>query len=616
MRTLFHLVGWGLAYLVVPYEAHKILREVVEFESSFFETTIRYVILLGLTTVSLAGPVQYMEKNTLQRRRLFKIHFAILAVVYAILFYGSRWAGMLLWGTTPDRVSLLDLIATFIRFIWSMAIYYVGWGVVLGINIAFSHHANRCRQNIERDEHATENAAIAKRQQEETAAARQEYLERCRKEQEEAKAARRVREDAARQAKERRAEQVSQFWDLAFSPDYGADSACRGLVSLPCAFSRATQSVYADNEEYRKRNGKKAGTKIYYLDSEILNFYYEIRPLMWVSNDNWSKTIEEFLGSVGLYPDLLQEEIYEAPRLAKLCASQNPLYDVWGFPSDCLSPSATQQIPNDYINDFRRAISERERELNALLAARIQWYMTEFKIIASGLYGEEFLRKTLDLHAGAFYVFYNLRLEFPNTDAKKDSVETDALILAPNGLFAIEAKNYGAHGRYTIDVTPDGTWYKTFPDSNHDSKRQKLANPAAQNDRHVAFLERFVNELLGRDMAHWVHVESIIAIANDEVDLHIAPGAELTVLRVGNLYGFMMKDKTPKFTAKELDTLKKALEERSLPPKKYPYPDFGDEIRMTVETYHWLFTVAQSGKDAMLKCLEEHPEFLVPPAAP
>lgn len=89
---------------------------------------------------------------------------------------------------------------------------------------------------------------------------------------------------------------------------------------------------------------------------------------------------------------------------------------------------------------------------------------------------------------------------------------------------------------------------------------------------------------------------------------------DIVVLRVGNLYGFMMRDKTPRFTGEELDILKKALEERALPPKKYPAPDSRDEIRMTVEAYQRLFVIAQSGKDAMLKCLKEHPEFLTPPA--
>lgn len=608
-------------YLILSYIGYILLGRTLMDGGSFFEVAIRYLILLGLAMVSLAGPVRCMEKSTPQRRKLFKIHFVILAIVYAILFCSAHWAGIIFWGDTDSsKVTFLKLLVIIFRSIWAFIMYYAGWGVVLGVNIIFSRTAKSCLQDVRNTEVAAANAAAVKRQQEEAAAARQEQQERCRREQEEAAAARqrslekqRAEEEETRQAKARRTEQVSQFWDLAFGPDYGADSACRGLVSLPYDFSRATKVVYDDKEEYRERKNRNTDTKIYYLDADLLGFHYCLQPQMWVSNDDWAKTIEDFLGSVGLYPDLIQQEIYEAPRLAKLCENQSPLADIWGLPSDCLSPAATKEIPSDCIDNLRIAISERERELNALLAVRAQWYMEEFRIIASGLYGEEFLRKTLDLHAGAFYVFYNLRLEFPNADGRRDSVETDALVLAPNGLFAIEAKNYGAHGKYAIDVSAAGTWYKTFPDSKYD-KRQKLANPAAQNDRHIAFLERFINDLLHRDMTHWAHVESVIAIANDEVDLNIAPGAEVAVLRVGNLYGFMMRDKTPRFTGEELDILKKALEERALPPKKYPAPDFRDEIRMTVEAYRRLFVVAQSGKNAMLKCLEEHPEFLTPPA--
>lgn len=622
MKNALYAAEWIYTYLVLTFISFMLLFATVADGGTSLDIFIRYVISLGLTMVSLAGPVRYIEKNTPQRRRLFKIHFAILVIVYAILFCSARWAGVIFWGDTDSsRVTFLKLLVIIFRDIWALIMYYAGWGVVLGVNILFSRTAKSCLQDVRNAEAAAANAAAAKRQQEEAAAARQEQQERYRRQQEEAAAARqkslekqRAEEEETRQAKARRAEQVSRFLDLAFGPDYGADSVCRGLVTLPYDFSRATKVVYDDKEEYRERKNKNTDTKIYYLDAGLLGFYYRLQPQMWVSNDNWARTIEDFLGSVGLYPDLIQQEIYEAPRLAKLCESQSPLADIWGLPSDCLAPAATQQIPNDCIDTLRMAISERERELNTLLAVRVQWYMEEFRIIASGLYGEEYLRKTLDLHTGAFYVFYNLRLEFPNADGKTDSVETDALVLAPNGLFAIEGKNYGAHGKYAIDVSADGTWYKTFPGSRFD-KRQKLANPAAQNDRHIAFLERFINDLLHRDMTHWAHVESIIAIANDEVDLNIAPGAEVSVLRVGNLYGFMMRDITPRFTGEELDILKKTLEERALPPKKYPAPDFRDEIRMTVEAYQRLFGVAQSGKDAMLKCLEEHPELLTPMAA-
>lgn len=607
MKKALYAAEWIYTYLILVYIGYILLGRTLSDGGSFFEVAIRYIILLGLTTVSLSGPVRYMEKNTPQRRRLFKIHFVILAIVYAVLFQSTYWAGGMLWGdSSSERTTFLKLLVIIFRSIWALIMLYAGWGVVLIVNIIFSRTAKSCLEDVRNDEVAAANAAAAKRQQEKAAAVRQEQQERYRREQEEAAAAKqkslekqRAEEEEARQAKARRVEQVSRFWDLASGPDYGADSICRGLATLPYNFSRATMSVYDDKKKYGESRVKTADIKTYYFDANLLNFYHDIRPQTWVSNDNWAKAIEDFLGSVGLYPDLIQQEIYEAPRLAKLCVSQSPLADVWGLPSDCLAPAATQQIPGDCVDSLRMAISERERELNTLLAVRAQWYMDEFRIIASGLYGEEFLRKTLDLHAGAFYVFYNLRLEFPNADGKTDSVETDALVLAPNGLFAIEAKNYGAHGKYAIDVLADGTWYKTFPGSKYD-KRQKLANPAAQNDRHIAFLERFINGLLHRDMTHWAHVESIIAIANDEVDLDIAPGAEVTVLRVGNLYGFMMWDKTPKFTGEELNILKRAMEERALPPKKYPAPDFRDEIRMTVEAYRRLFVVAQSGKDAML----------------
>ena len=71
-----------------------------------------------------------------------------------------------------------------------------------------------------------------------------------------------------------------------------------------------------------------------------------------------------------------------------------------------------------------------------------------------------------------------------------------------------------------------------------------------------------------------------------------------------------MRNRSPKFTMEELDTLKAALKERTLPAKKYPVPDFSEEITMTVASYKRLLATMKSGEVAMLACLKEHPEFL------
>lgn len=98
MKKALYAAEWIYTYLILVYIGYILLGRTLSDGGSFFEVAIRYIILLGLTTVSLSGPVRYMEKNTPQRRRLFKIHFVILAIVYAVLFQSTYWAGGMLWG--------------------------------------------------------------------------------------------------------------------------------------------------------------------------------------------------------------------------------------------------------------------------------------------------------------------------------------------------------------------------------------------------------------------------------------------------------------------------------------------------------------------------------------
>lgn len=101
-----------------------------------------------------------------------------------------------------------------------------------------------------------------------------------------------------------------------------------------------------------------------------------------------------------------------------------------------------------------------------------------------------------------------------------------------------------------------------------------MPNPFEQNDRHIAFLERFINELLGRDMMNYARIKNIIVLANDNVEVINNPAAKQTLTRVGNLYNHLTQDTTPRFTLDELQHIEKALTERNLPPKKYPLNDY------------------------------------------
>lgn len=188
----------------------------------------------------------------------------------------------------------------------------------------------------------------------------------------------------------------------------------------------------------------------------------------------------------------------------------------------------------EYLLNFY--YKEMSRECYDAFDQAVKFYEGERKAIQAGIDGEEYIRRTLDMHNDEFFVLYDLRLEFPGQNGTNESVETDALVLVPNGLFAIETKNYGSTGSYKIIVTADGQWYK----ETQRGKRESIPTPVAQNDRHIAFLSKFINDVLGRDMMNRAAIKNIIAIANDNVETNIYPGAPLTVTRAGNLYECMV----------------------------------------------------------------------------
>lgn len=308
---------------------------------------------------------------------------------------------------------------------------------------------------------------------------------------------------------------------------------------------------------------------------------------IWVTNENRIQAIEEILRGVEMLQygqGCICRPIGSSPQPIRISGQDDSR--PWLQLIECVYTKFCQDIDDEYCDT---------------LAQITKYYNGEYMAIKAGLDGEEYIRRALELHDGEFFVLYDLRLEFPGSDGGNDSVETDVLVLAPNGIFAIEVKNYGSTGKYKIIVTADGQWYKELPGG----KRESIPNPVAQNDRHIAFLGRFINELLGRDMMHRAAIENVIAIANDAVETDIYPGAPLTVTRAGNIYNCIMADRSPKFKLDELHLIKQELEKRALPPKAYPLYDYSERIKWVNQKRK----VLRHGAYVLNKAAQEHPDW-------
>lgn len=263
------------------------------------------------------------------------------------------------------------------------------------------------------------------------------------------------------------------------------------------------------------------------------------------------------------------------------------------------------------VKAVSKFMAQRVREMESLILERMRYYTKEYRIIKTGLDGELAVKKALDMHDGAFFVMYGLRMEFPKPGGGVSSVETDALVFSPTGVYAIEIKNYGESGGYKIVVDSSGNWYKVYPARGKAKpKREQIDNPFAQNDRHASYLSRLINETLGRDMSNRIEVENIIVLANDTVDIENDPAAKQTLTRVGNLYNHISQNRQQVLTMDELEKIKAVFESRALPELSYPMYDYSDEFKRLTDTYKGFIATLDKVGCALEQCVTDHPELI------
>lgn len=364
----------GLCIWVIPIASHMLM----ECMDKPLRATLICLVLLSLTTISIAGPGQYLKKDTPRRKKLFVRHFVVLAIVYAI-YVRTTYKAIFQLGDSTEYQGLWHFLVSMFYDLWLIIMYFGNWTVTIGINAASWRVMSNGLQELEQREQAEVNAEIARQHQKEVMAAQQQAREEVARKQAEAKAARQrnqakwlAKAEAAKQAKIRRGEQLLKFWDLALGPKYGADSSCRGLIDSSRAPVDFEVVISQDKKECREKKRGTPDIKIYFLDKELQNFYSDTRPQIWVDNDSWAKTIEGILGAAGLYQDLVQKEMYEAPRLSKLSSTDTPLHDIFGLPSSSRPCLNGQYIKADFVQSLGQSVSTRGRELNSLFAERIK----------------------------------------------------------------------------------------------------------------------------------------------------------------------------------------------------------------------------------------------------
>lgn len=192
----------------------------------------------------------------------------------------------------------------------------------------------------------------------------------------------------------------------------------------------------------------------------------------------------------------------------------------------------------------------------------------DYKSCKVGIEGEEKINKTLSIHTNIINLS-NIRLEVLDDNNQIHSIENDNILLTKNGIFVLEVKNFGQIGNYDIIIEKDGRWLRR---NRYNKETSLLKNVTRQNNRHIGFLNKFINESTNRSFDDYIEVDGIIVIANEKVTIENY-NENQNIFRDSELYSYIISRPT-KFKKEELDKIKKVILENNLPAKKYIVYDY------------------------------------------
>lgn len=140
----------------------------------------------------------------------------------------------------------------------------------------------------------------------------------------------------------------------------------------------------------------------------------------------------------------------------------------------------------------------------------------EAKIVQAGLRGESEVTKQLaESLDNSHYLFNDLLVK-----VGRRSAQIDHLVVSPNGMFAIETKNWRGHieGR-----EEDERWTQT---KGADGPPIRVANPIQQTKRHVEIMR----EAFERAGIEWTDIHSMVVFLSPKTSFDV-PSSSVPVLR-------------------------------------------------------------------------------------
>jgi hypothetical protein len=185
-------------------------------------------------------------------------------------------------------------------------------------------------------------------------------------------------------------------------------------------------------------------------------------------------------------------------------------------------------------------------------------FQQDLTSVSIGIHGEQRVGGYLKDYDGQIIVIPNLRIE-----VEGESIENDFVVVSPYGVHVLEVKNLGSGGSYSLHIEKDGRWSKHYGD-----RIEPMNSVLAQNERHILYLEKYLNGKLKRSLDNYLRVQGIIVIANDKVD--VTNETDDVIIRYNKVMNEIKKNPVVMKEA-EMKEIAGLLQEAALPPLEYEF---------------------------------------------
>lgn len=339
----------------------------------------------------------------------------------------------------------------------------------------------------------------------------------------------------------RRAEQDLNEFSIKYS-NIGKVSSTNGLAyrELKCPLTRVPTHNYKEFNSDWDTSDEIAGTNDY-----LYNF------LHYVQESECTKIASEWTRITNNY----YAETYDI------------MLDLLSRTHDFVSASGNNKVSsflntalsrlNSISNDYQRTWKNYQEAMAA--------FEKDFPSITSGVTGEQIVYDALKPFNYELCILKGITLKLGEKTA-----ENDFIVIAPQGIYAIEVKNRWKKDTLTLNIGRDGSWSEVYPDGS----RHPIDNdPNGQSNWHLAILGQIIKENFGkRDIS----ITGIIAIANNKAK--IVNESLQKIVRPGEIINIIHSD-TPKLNEIEMREIERVLRTYETPPKKYKMKNYYKALR-------------------------------------